>query len=127
MPQLHSKFYRVLIFIIGILSTIAYRAIVIFNHYSPFWVEVTWYAGTIGFVWYFAHRWSIENKRDKIVTELQLVDKIEKNITLSDEEKENLLYVLRGLQTSLAKWNYIAIFVFSGLAIVYAVVFQILK
>ena len=119
MPHLNSKFYRYSMFALGIIATIAYRIIVVLNHYSPLAVQISWYLGTIGFVWYFAHRFKIENRRDRIITDLELVKKIENNENLSEIERGSLVYVLKGLQTSLSKWNYIVIFILSSLALIY--------
>lgn len=119
MPHLNSKFYRYFMFFLGITATIAYRIIVVLNHYSPWAVQIAWYLGTIGFVWYFAHRFKVENRRDRIITDLELVKKIENNENLSAIERGSLVYVLKGLQTSLSKWNYIAIFILSSLALIY--------
>ncbi|MFH0955628.1 MAG: hypothetical protein V1801_00195 [Candidatus Falkowbacteria bacterium] len=120
MPKLHSSIYRILIFIVGVIATIAYRIVIVLNHYSQFWVEVSWYVGTIGFIWYFAHRYNIENRRDKLIEKLSLIKKIEDDQSFNIEDKTALLYVLKSLGTSLAKWNYVAIFFFSFLAIAYA-------
>lgn len=119
MPTLSSRFYRYFIFGLGIMATISYRVIVVLNHYSQFLVQVAWYAGTLGFVWYFSHRFKIEERRQKLIVRLNLVDKIKQANNLEAEDKEALTYVLNSLQTSLARWNYIAIFVFSALALVY--------
>ncbi|NCN22526.1 hypothetical protein GW758_00105 [Candidatus Falkowbacteria bacterium] len=119
MPHLNSKFYRYFMFFLGVAATIAYRIIVVLNHYSPRSVQIAWYIGTIGFVWYFAHRFRVENRRDRIITDLELVKKIENNENLSELERGSLVYVIKGLQTSLSKWNYIVIFVFSSLALIY--------
>lgn len=121
MPKLNHSAYRILIFFVGIIATISYRLVIVLNGYSSFWLEVFWYIGTLGFIWYFGHRWRVENRRDKLIEELELTRKIESNQPLSAKDKEALVYILKGLSTSLAKWNYIAIFVFSFLAIVYAV------
>src|SRR3989338_4628571 len=121
MPNLHNKSYRILIFIIGIVATVAYRLVVILNHYSQLSVEIAWYIGTIGFIWYFAHRFNIENRRDKLIERLELIEKIEVSQSIPAEDKTALIYVLKSLETSLAKWNYIAIFIFSGLAMAYAI------
>jgi len=107
--------------VLGIIATIAYRVIVVLNNYSSLWVQIAWYIGTIGFVWYFAHRFKIENRRDKLITDLNLVAKVKNCTALKDEDKKALEYVLRGLQTSLSKWNYIAIFLFSALALIYGI------
>lgn len=119
MSKLSSHLYRQWMFVLGILATVAYRGIVVFNHYSPVLVQIAWYAGTIGFVWYFGHRFRVENRRDRIITDSNLVKKIEQGETLSPQDRESLTYVLKGLQTSLSKWNYIAIFILSAIALAY--------
>lgn len=119
MLKTNPIFYRRFMFVLGIFATISYRIIVVLNYYSPFLVQIAWYAGTIGFVWYFAHRFKVENKRDKLITELKLATKVENGEILSEHEKKALVYILRGLQTSLSKWNYIAIFILSTLALAY--------
>lgn len=121
MPKLSNKLYRNWIFIVGVLATVAYRIIVVLNHYSPVLVQIAWYIGTVGFVWYFAHRFRIENRRNKTIKEMKLVEKINTDNCLSVEEKKSLTYILESLQTSLAKWNYIIIFIFSALALVYGI------
>ena len=119
MAKLSSKFYRYWMFVLGIIATVAYRIIVVLNHYSPVLVQIAWYAGTIGFVWYFAHRFKVENKRDMLITNMELTKKVEDGVILDRTEKEALVYILKGLQTSLSKWNYIAIFILSTMALAY--------
>lgn len=121
MPRLSNHSYRIWIFFVGVAATIAYRLVVVLNYYSPFWVEVAWYVGTIGFIWYFAHRFRIENHRDKLIEKLSLVEKVEQGQSFNPEEKAALIYILKSLETSLAKWNYVAIFFFSFLAMAYAI------
>lgn len=120
-----STFRHLFFFGIGVIATIAYRAIVVLNNYSAYWVEVTWYVGTIGFTLYFWHRYQVENRRDELVTKFKLAEKTKNNTPLNPEEKQALIKVLSGLQTSLAKWNYIIIFVSSFIAIAYAVYFDL--
>lgn len=122
MPILSRKRYRRLMFIVGIIATISYRIIIVFNFYSPFLVQIFWYIGTLGFIWYFSHRFKVEDRRDKIITEMNLAYKIENNIALSDLERKSLAKILSGLQTSLSKWNYIVIFISSALALTYGII-----
>jgi hypothetical protein len=121
MNKLNHRYYRNLLFVIGIIATIAYRIIIVLNYYSAMWVEIAWYIGTIGFVWYFIHRYNVENRRDHLIESLGLAKKIENKEELNDEERQATVYILKGLKTSLAKWNYIAIFVFSAIALLYAI------
>jgi hypothetical protein len=112
---------RFIIFIIGIIATIAYRIIVVFNNISPAWVDVAWYLGTLGFIIHFGYRWYIENKRDHLIENLGLTDKVKTHQPLTIKDREAIAYVLDGIENSYAKWNYIAIFVASAAALIYAV------
>lgn len=125
--KISNKNYRLLIFWVGITATFAYRVIVVLNYYSSFWVEVAWYVGTIGFIWYFAHRFRVENNREKIIAERKLIYKIHRQKNLSEEDREALKYVLKSLRSSKAKWNYVAIFFFSAIALLYALIMDIVN
>lgn len=119
--------YRDLLFWVGVVATFSYRIIVILNYYSKVWVEIAWYVGTIGFIWYFAHRWRVENKRDKLVEDKRLAYKIKYKKELTADDRHALTYILKGVKTSKAKWNYIVIFVFSMVALIYATYNNIMR
>lgn len=122
-PKTSPKILREFYFWAGIIATITYRAIIVLNNYSAFWVKIFWYIGTIGFVVYFAHRYQISHRRDKLVHEHDLVNKV-KNFNVSDDDKNVMTYIFSTLSSSKEKWNYIAIFVFSGLALILGVIFD---
>ena len=118
-PVPSSHTYRLLVFIVGIIATISYRAIIIVSNYSQMWTDIIWYIGTIGFLWYFAHRYHIEKKRDAIIVEHKLIQKVNRLKELKETDKEALEYTLKSLASSKSSWNYIAIFVASGIALLY--------
>lgn len=120
-----SHAYRMFVFWIGIMATIAYRAIIIVGRYSELWVDIIWYAGTIGFVWYFAHRFHIEEKRDHIITSQNLIKKVKASKDIKKEDREALEYTLKSLVSSKSRWNYIVIFVASTLALIYDVMLRL--
>ena len=122
-PSSHS--YRLLVFWIGIVATVAYRAIIIVGHYSQAWTDIIWYIGTIGFVWYFGHRYHIEKKRDKIIIKHNLIKKVKNCKDLKNEDREALEYTLKSLASSKSSWNYIAIFIASGIALAYDICLRI--
>ena len=72
----HNKKYLLLIFWVGIIATVAYRIIVVLNHYSSLWVEIAWHIGTIGFIWYFVHRYRMQSYHSRLVKELKLGDNV---------------------------------------------------
>jgi hypothetical protein len=116
-----NKYYRLWLFWVGIIATVAYRAIILFNNLDSRAVKIAWYVGTIGFVWYFAHRYRVENFRDRLVKEKSLVSKIKNRQQLSADEQAALVYVLKTLHSTKARWNYIAIFAFSIIALIYGI------
>ncbi|MFH1366516.1 MAG: hypothetical protein ABIH38_00820 [Patescibacteria group bacterium] len=122
-PKTSPKIMREFYFWAGIIATITYRAIIILNYYSAFWVKIFWYIGTLGFVVYFYHRYQISHRRDKLVDEHDLINKV-KNLNASEEDKSVMAYIFSTLSSSKEKWNYIAIFVFSGIALVLGVIFD---
>lgn len=116
-----SKYYRLWLFWLGVIATVAYRIIIILNEYSDVAVKIAWYIGTIGFMWYFAHRWHVQNYREKVMQETELKKKL-LACSLGEKDKEALEYVLKSLSSTKAKWNYIVIFFFSALALIYGVI-----
>ncbi|MCG2695575.1 hypothetical protein L6248_01420 [Candidatus Parcubacteria bacterium] len=121
-----NKYYRWLIFFIGIIATLAYRIIIILNYYSSLLVAISWYIGTIGFIWYFAHRYRVQNHYADLIVDKKLPEKICEN-KLTKDDCDALLYILKSISSSKAKWNSIAIFILSAAALIYAVVVDIIK
>lgn len=109
-----SIFLRYFFFISGIVATIAYRIIFLLN---PFWVKVAWYVGTIGFIFYFGHRASIESKRAKLVKEYDLVNEIEKS-NVAEDKKPALAYLTETTLTSKSRYNSAFIFIVSLIVLI---------
>jgi hypothetical protein len=126
--KVHGKFYRELVFYVGVLATICYR-IIIFLNYLPnkIWTDLAWYIGTIGFAWYFAHRYRVEKQRTQTIVESKLVDKISAGKKLSVADQGVLVSTLHSLQSSKSQWNYIVIFVASGLALLADIIIRLLR
>ena len=72
----NPKPIRLLFFWAGIVATVAYRIIIILNFYSPLWVKISWYIGTIGFIIYFWHRYNIDRKRSQLVEDYNLIEAV---------------------------------------------------
>lgn len=118
----NPKPLRLLYFWVGILATFSYRAIIVLNHYSAAWVTIFWYIGTVGFILYFAHRYQISEKRARLIAQYRLDEKVKTMPNLTDDERAAMHYLLSSLESSKEKWNYIFIFVTSGLALVLGII-----
>ncbi len=101
--KLHSKALRLFFFWIGITATFLYRAIIVINNYSYFWAQIFWYAGTVGFVIYFVHRYQISQNRVKLIKKYDLGSKLVKLEGLNPEEKNAVKYIFATLESSKEK------------------------
>ena len=90
----NSKAIRLSFFIIGIVATLAYRIIILLNFYSPYWVKVSWYIGTIGFILYFGHHFNIQRKRAKLILDYNLIEAMNK-INVKGKQKQALNYIIK--------------------------------
>ncbi len=118
----HAQSVRLFYFWAGIIATFAYRVIIVLNFYSPVWVQIAWYIGTVGFSVYFWHRYDIQKKRAQMVVDYQLSDVIATASFDSPEQQAALEYIVKTTATSKSKWNSMFIFVLSVLALIVGVV-----
>ncbi len=117
----HKKIIRMAFFWAGVIATFAYRIIIVLTGLDPIWVKVSWYIGTIGFIIYFIHRFQISEKRTDLIVKYRLSEKIDEVQGLNPEERAAMGYVVRTLVSSWEKWNYIFIFITSGLALIWGI------
>lgn len=103
----------------GIIATFCYRIIVVLNNYSSYWATFSWYVGTVGFMVYFAHRYSVSEKRYELIKKYHLLGKIKRSGDFNAKEKEASEYVLGTLLSTKEKWNSIFIFVASTIALIW--------
>lgn len=127
MPQIVPRYIIVSLFIIGLVSAIAFRAIIIFQHLEPQWVRPVWYIGVLGYLIFFFYRYMIARKRKTAIEKYQLIEKIRANACLAAEERDVVLYLLSSIRTSLEDLNYAIIFLLSLIAIVADLILSTLK
>lgn len=120
----NPKPIRLFFFWTGIIATISYRIIIILNFYSPLWVKIAWYIGTIGFVIYFLHRYNVAKKRSNLIKKYDLVEVVKK-AEIEPLKKEALYYLLKTNLTSKSKWNSALIFLLSLIALIIAIILDI--
>ncbi len=104
-------------FMLGLISAIAFRAIIVFQHIEPRWVRSVWYVGTIGYFLFFLYRYMISKKRKHAIETFRLIEKLRGNACLEAEDREVVLYLLSSIRFSLEDMNYALIFILSIIAI----------
>ena len=115
-PHIVPKYVTYGFFSIGLFSAIAFRTIIVLQRMEPNWVRPVWYFGVVGYILFFFYRYGITKKRKKAISEYSLIEKVE-NKTLSDEDRQVLLYLLSSIKVSLEDMNYALIFFLSIVAI----------
>lgn len=123
----NPKPIRLLFFWAGVIATLSYRIIIVLNFYSPVWVKVAWYIGTIGFILYFGHRYDIQKKRSELVSDYKLVDVVEKAPCVDEKQREALKYIVKTSLTSKSRWNSGFIFILSVIALIIGIVMDIVQ
>jgi len=121
----NPKPIRMFFFWAGIIATLSYRVIIVLNFYSPLWVKIAWYIGTIGFIIYFGHRFDIERKRAKLVEELKLIKAIKEAKDINEQKTEALCYLVKTSLTSRSRWNSAFIFFMSVIALIIGIILDI--
>ncbi|MFA5926939.1 MAG: hypothetical protein WCT32_01175 [Patescibacteria group bacterium] len=123
----HSRYQRLFYFWIGIVATFVYRSIIVLTNYDPIWTKVAWYIGTVGFIFYFAHRYAISEKRERLIVDHQLVKKVAGLDGLDEADKAVMKYILETLVSSREQWNYIFIFATSGIALIIGIYLDFIR
>jgi hypothetical protein len=116
-PHTMPQYVIYAFFILGLISAIAFRGIIIFQHIEPSWVRPVWYVGTIGYFFFFLYRYMISKKRKHAIETFRLIEKLKANACLEDEDREVMLYLLSSIKFSLEDINYALIFILSVIAV----------
>lgn len=116
-PKIIPKPVIVGFFLLGLLSSVAFRAIILLQRYEPAWVRPVWYFGVLGYMLFFMYRYYISQRRKHAISDSDLIEKIRTGEPLSQENREAALYLLKSVRASQEDWNYLAIFILSIIAI----------
>lgn len=111
-------------FLIGLVSALAFRSIIVFQRLEPAWVRPVWYVGILGYMGFFLYRYTITKKRKHAIEEYELIEKVKANACLSEEEREVVTYLLSSIKKSREDINYLVIFILSILAILVDIFFS---
>lgn len=113
---------RLFFFWAGIIATLAYRVVIVLNFYSPLWVKISWYIGTVGFIIYFWHRFRVQEKRADLVRDYNLT-KVANNAKYDNpKQKQAMNYIIKTTLTSKSRWNSLFIFISTIIALLVGIV-----
>lgn len=112
-------------FILGIISAVSFRVLIVFQYYEKSLMRLVWYIGIIGYFLFFLYRYLISHKRKKVIDNYELLAKLEKGEKITDKDREALYYVVKSIDKSKENYNYYLIFILSVIAICFDIVMSI--
>lgn len=104
-------------FMVGILSALAFRALVLVQRFDPVAVRLFWYIGVCGYILFFLYRYLISRRRKRVIRERSLLEKLDREDPLDRKDRNALRYVIASVDRSLENYNYYVIFILSVLAV----------
>jgi len=116
-PKTVPTFVVYLFLVIGLLSAVAFRLVTIINTFHPSLLRPVWYFGVIGYIFFFAYRYHISEKRKNTIRANRLLEKIQGSGEITNEDRALIAYVLSSIIKSKENLNYLFIFVLSIAAV----------
>ena len=114
-------------FIIGLVATIAIRAVTVLMHLNPVYAKVAWYIGVGGFFLFFVYKFRVNQVRSDLIAQQELVDKISRRQQLTEENYNLVSAILCSLSSRKERINYFFIFGLSAVALLLAVYMDFIK
>lgn len=115
-PRMMSPWLIYGALVLGLVTAICFRVIIILNHLQPTWVRPVWYIGVLGNFVFFYYRFKVTQKRKKTVERFQLIEKLGQGKPLSEADRQAVVYLLSSIKVSPENINYFIIFIFSLIA-----------
>lgn len=114
-------------FIIGLVATIAIRAVTVLMHLNPVYAKVAWYIGVGGFFLFFVYKFRVNQVRSDLIAQQELVDKISSRQQLTEENYNLVSAILCALSSRKERINYFFIFGLSAIALLLAIYMDFLR
>ena len=116
-----------LFFIVGLVATIAIRAVTVLMHMNPVYGKIAWYVGVGGFFLFFIYKFRVSQTRSRAINQRNLVDKINHKKELVEEDYNLIGAILCSLSSKKERINYIFIFGLSAIALLLAVYMDFIR
>ena len=122
-----DSYTSLIFFIIGLVATIAIRAVTVLMHTNPAYGKAAWYIGVGGFLLFFVYKFRISQARSRAIAQGNLMDKINSKQQLTQEDYNLISAILCALSSRKERINYLFIFALSALALMLAVYMDFIK
>jgi len=106
---------------IGVIATIAIRAVTVLMNFNPIYGKIAWYTGVGGFLIFFIYKFKVSQSRAKLIIQKGLMDKIANQKQLAKDDYDNVGGLLCSLVSKKERINYLFIFILSAVALLVAI------
>ena len=114
-------------FIIGLIATVAIRAVTILINVNQVYAKISWYIGISGFFIFFMYKFRVNLARAKIIEKNALIGKMARKENLKEEDYDLIGAILCGISSNKERLNFMAIFVLSAVSLVLAVYLDFIR
>ena len=114
-------------FTIGLIATVAIRAVTVLMHMNPVYGKIAWYTGVSGFFLFFVYKFRVNQARSKLINQRNLVDKVNNQKQLTREDFDTISSLLCALSSKKERINYFFIFGLSAIALILAIYIDFIK
>jgi len=122
-----DSFVSWIFFSIGLIATFALRVVTVLINLDPIYGKMAWYIGVGGFFVFFLYKFRIDQMRSRLISERDLVRKINNKESLDKDDYELTSAILCALSSNKDRINYFFIFILSAAAIIIALYFDFLR
>ena len=114
-------------FILGLVATVAVRAVTVLVNMNPLYGKIAWYIGIGGFFVFFVYKFKVNQARYHLITKKDILAKINSQKALSGEDYNALGAIICSLASKKERINYFFIFGLSALALLLAIYMDFLR
>lgn len=111
---------------IGIIAGILLRAVLILSRINYLWANFAWYSSMCLLIYFYSYRVYIENKRQKLIVQHNLREKLGKG-KLSKKDMQQLSTIVDSVAISKVKWNHLFFLLMSIIFLIIQIIVDITK
>ncbi len=122
-----ESFLSLIFFVIGLIATVAIRAVNFLHHYHAWYGKLAWYIGLLGFFLFFLYKFASDSRRSAFLKKSGLAEKIQTGQQLSPDDRRLLQEVFCSLRSRRDTINYFFIFLTSIVALLLGIYTDFVK
>jgi len=121
-----SKYISVIVFILGLIGAVGFRAVLMVNSVNELWAIVIWYTATVFYIIFYLYRYYIENERRKILAKNNLRQKLISGSDLSENDRLLIKKIIDSIMVSKWCWNLVILIILSLVFLIIQIIFDFL-